>query len=206
MTLIILDLDHPLVIKVAHLQPSRMQFYFIDNEDYFLRPPVKELETVLSPDDNDERIIFFARGVVETVKKLRWEPAIIHCSGWFTALAPIYIKHLYNDDPSFRNSRVIFSLQSSDFDGTLDTRFVEKLKMDGLTDEHLLELTGTDSVNVKTLNRLAIAHSDGVIADVADADPDLLDFARSLGKPVLDFVEDADSLGQSYANFYNDLI
>ena len=90
--IIIDDSDHPLIIKVATLQPTRMQVYFIDNDDYFSNTPIKELETKISPDDNDERTIFFVRGVVETVKKLRWAPAVIHCSGWISALAPLYLK------------------------------------------------------------------------------------------------------------------
>lgn len=206
MNLIIDDTDHPLIIKVATLQPSRMQVYFIDNEDYFLRPPVKELETVISPEENDERIIFFARGVVETVKKLRWEPAIIHCSGWFTALAPVYLKHLYNEDPSFRNSRVVYSIHSNRFDDTLDKRFIEKLKLDGLDDNHIKPLEAEIPVDFNALNRLAIANSDGVIIAVRDADPDLIQYAQSLGKPILPFNEDSESTPESYAQFYNELI
>ena len=99
MNLIIDDTDHPLIIKVATLQPSRMQVYFIYNDDYFAHNLTKELETVSSPADNDERSIFFVRGVIETVRKLRWDPNIIHCNGWITALAPLYIRQNYNDDP-----------------------------------------------------------------------------------------------------------
>ena len=69
------DTDHPLIIKVATLQPTRLQVYFIDNDDYFCRhTQQKSLETDDDPETNDERAIFFVRGVIETVKKLRWNP------------------------------------------------------------------------------------------------------------------------------------
>lgn len=206
MNLIVDDTDHPLIIKVATLQPTRMQVYFIDNEDYFMRPPIKELETVVSPQDNDERIMFFARGVVETVKKLRWEPAVIHCSGWFTALAPLYLKHIYNDDPSFRNAKIIYSIEGNKFDGNLDPRFVEKLKLDGLTDELLSEIANAESVDFDSLNRLAIANADGVIVATADVNPELVEYAKSLGKPVMEYSEDSESAPERYAQLYNSML
>ena len=205
MNLIIDDTDHPLIIKVATLQPSRMQVYFIDNEDYFMRPPVKELEIVLSPDDNDERIIFFARGVAETVKKLRWEPAIIHCSGWVSALAPSYIKHIYNDDPSFRNARIVYSLYGNGFEGALNERFVEKMRLEGFSKE-ILEVLGDGATTAADLNRLALANSDAVVVASADADPALIEFAEAAGKPVLPYSDDAATAAARYADFYNSLL
>lgn len=204
MNIIIDDTDHPLIIKVATLQPSRMQVYFIDNEDYFMRPPLKELELTISPDDNDERIMFFVRGVVETVRKLRWEPAIIHCSGWIAALAPLYLKRIYNDDPSFRNARIVYSLHNHDFEGTLDPRFVEKLKMDGFTDEDLKAL-GDGPVDFKTLSCLAIDHADAIVEASTDIDPAILDYARASGKPILSHPE-PDEAADTYATFYNSML
>lgn len=119
MNLIIDDTDHPLIIKVATLQPARMQVYFIFNEDYFSHNITKQLETESSPEDNDERSMFFVRGVLETVKKLRWNPEVIHCIGWITALLPLYIKHYYNDDPAFSESKVVYSLFDNDFEQPL---------------------------------------------------------------------------------------
>ena len=97
MNIIIDDTDHPLIIKVATLQPSRMQVYFIDSDDYFTSSAggAAPLETVSDPEQNDERMIFFVRGVVETVKKLRWEPAVVQCMGWITALALHRAHHRY---------------------------------------------------------------------------------------------------------------
>lgn len=161
MNLIIDDTDHPLIIKVATLQPTRMQVYFIYNDDYFQRSPDKELETVQSPEVNDERCIFFVRGTIETVKKLRWEANIVHCQGWLSTLAPLYLKKVYADDPSFRNSKIVYSLFGSSFEGTLDPRFEEKLRMEGFTDDDLKPIAGKP-VDFDTLAKMALYHSDGV--------------------------------------------
>lgn len=188
LNIIIDDTDHPLIIKVATLQPARMQVYFIDNDDYFEHTPEKELEIHTSPADNDERILFFVRGVVETVKKLRWEPAVVHCSGWITALAPIYIKRLYNEDPSFRNSKVVYSLFSDCFDDTLAPRFVEKLLLDHLEADDLAALTAADGgVDYRALNKLAIDFADGVMVATEDVDEDLIAYAQASGKPLLPY-------------------
>ena len=109
MNLIINDTDHPLIIKVASIQSARMQVYFIDNEDYFQRKHVITDEKGSFFPDNDERAIFFTRGVFETVKKLRWAPDLIYCQGWFTALVPLYLKKEYNEDPIFAHSKVVLS-------------------------------------------------------------------------------------------------
>ena len=108
MNLIIDDTDHPLIIKVASIQSARMQVYFIDNEDFFQRKATVSDEKGNGFKDNDERAIFYVRGVFETIKKLRWIPDIIHCHGWFTALAPLYLKRMYSDDPCFARTKVVY--------------------------------------------------------------------------------------------------
>ena len=123
MNLVIDDTDHPLIIKVATLQASRMQVYFIDNEDFFQHHAVSDLEIKVTPEDNDERMMFFVRGVMETVKKLRWEPFVVHCSGWVTALAPMYMKKLYADDPTIGPAKIVYSIFDDSFEGTLDPRW-----------------------------------------------------------------------------------
>lgn len=203
MNIIIDDNDHPLIIKVATLQPSRMQVYFIDNEDYFQHHAVSDIEIRQTPEDNDERIIFFVRGVVETVKKLRWEPSIIHNIGWISALAPLYLKRVYNDDPSFRASKIVYSLVDDGFEGTLDPRFVEKLKMEGFTDEDLSQISD-GPVDYRSLMRLAIAYSDGVIQTSLDADPELVAFAKESGIPFLAYPGE-DNNAQAYIDFYQSL-
>lgn len=197
------DSDHPLIIKVATLQSSRMQVYFIDNDDYFQHHAVTDLELRETPEDNDERLIFFVRGVMETVRKLRWEPIAIHCSGWISALSPLYIKRQYAEDPTIGKSKVVYTLFDDRFEGTLNERFVEKLRMDGISDEDLA-LLGESPVDWLTLNKLAIAHSDGVMAALPHAPQELIDFAQSLGKPLLTYDTEQPDI-QAVADFYQNL-
>ena len=204
MNLIIDDTDHPLIIKVATLLPSRMQVYFIDNDDYFQPMPEKGLETDLLAADNDERIMFFTMGVAETVKKLRWQPAVIHCSGWVSALAPLYLRRKYGDDPTFRDSKIVYALQPEKFEGTLDPRFVEKLLMNDFTEEEIAAL-GKEPVDFATLNRIAIDYADAVIQVTPDVDPALVEYARQSGKPFLPYKDD-DSRVESYTDFYHTLL
>lgn len=203
LNIVIDDNDHPLIIKVATLQPSRMQVYFIDSDDYFLRQRVEDLETVSMPEENDERSIFFARGVIETVRKLRWESEVIHCSGWISALVPLYIREFYKNDPTITNSKLVYSLFGRNFDGTLDPRFVEKLKMDKFTDEQLKAL-GEGAVDAIALNKLAIDYADAIVQATDDVAPELVEYARASGKPFLPFNPDADR-DQAYFDFYQSL-
>lgn len=199
--LVIDDTDHPLIIKVATLQSAKMQVYFIDSDDYFQHHAVSDLEIRETPADNDERIMFFTRGVMETVKKLRWEPAVIHCSGWVTSLAPLYLRKAYADDPTLGGSTVIYSIFDDSFDGTLDPRFIEKLKRDGFSDEDLQAL-GNGEVDCIALNKLAIDHADGIIQGSPDIPEELLEYARAKGKPVLPYSgEEID--GAAIVEFYN---
>ena len=132
MNLIIDDTDHPLIIKVASIQAARMQVYFIDNDDYFQNRMMATNEEGIEYDDNDERAIFYARGVLETVKKLRWCPEIIHCQGWISAFVPLYIKKAYMEEPSFRDSKVIFSLFENDLKSNLQKDIVNKSLLKGI--------------------------------------------------------------------------
>ncbi len=200
MNLIIDDNDHPLIIKVATLLPSRMQVYFIDNDDYFHPMPEKGLETDLKKEDNDERLMFFTTGVIETAKKLRWPPAIIHCSGWVSALAPLYIRRRYADDPTFRDSKIIYALQPESFDGGLDPRFVEKLKMSEFSDDDLLGLVD-GVVDYISLNKIAIDYADAVIQVTEDIDPIIMEYAKASGKPYLEYVTEEERKDR-YADFY----
>lgn len=206
MNIIIDDSDHPLIIKVATLQPTRMQVYFIDNDDYFHRSapsPDKELETVSHPLDNDERMIFFVRGVIETVKKLRWDPAVIHCTGWLTALSPIYLKKMYGEDLSFLDTKIIFSLRSESFDGTLDPRFVEKL-IPHFTKEELKAL-GDGPVDSIALQKLAIDFSDALIIASPDLPQELIDYANASGLPMLQYGE-GDDADEALGEFYKSIL
>ena len=104
MNLIIDDTDHPLIIKVASIAQTRIQVYFIDNDDYFSKRQMTIDENGVDYADNGERAIFFARGVLETVKKLRWVPDIIHVQGWMGAVfreATADLLKKYNDNFDF---------------------------------------------------------------------------------------------------------
>jgi len=195
------DTDHPLIIKVATLQPSRMQVYFIDNDDYFLHHSAKELETKCAPDDNDERAIFFARGVIETVRKLRWEPSYIHVIGWIGALAPLYLKTFYGEDPTFRSSKIVYSLFDDDFKGSLDPGMARKLQLDGLSDEQVAHLTGT--ADYLALNRLAIDYSDAIVEASENIPAELIEYAEKSGKPFMRYP--GEEPGDSYVRFYESL-
>lgn len=183
MNIVIDDVDRPLIIKVASLPSARMQVYFIDNEDFFRR---KALYTDAEGNffkDNGERAVFFARGVLETVKKLRWSPDVIHCSGWITHILPLYLKKFYKDDPIFASSKVVLSLFNDNFDAPLQDNFAEAITFQGV---------GKNDVNLPAhptgmdLAKLAIDYSDGVIAASADCKEDLLDYARGKNIPVLE--------------------
>ncbi|MGB0427488.1 MAG: glycogen/starch synthase, partial [Flavobacteriales bacterium] len=125
--LIINNLDQPLIIKVASIPQARLQVYFIDNEDYFKRKFTTEDAKGKAFEDNDERMIFFCRGVLETVKKLGWAPDVIHCSGWMSALLPLYLKRYHKDDPLYQNTKVVYADYNNAFEGTLNTDLVQKL-------------------------------------------------------------------------------
>lgn len=201
--LVIDDSDHPLIIKVATLQPARMQVYFIDSDDYFLHHSVSDLEIRETPADNDERIMFFTRGVMETAKKLRWEPAIIHASGWVSALVPLYLKRTYNEDPTIGSAPVVYSIYDDSFEGTLDPRFREKLKLDGFSDVDLRSL-GQSPVDHAALTRLAIDHANGLIFASENIPAEIAEYAAASGKPVLPWQgEEIDAAG--IVDFYESL-
>lgn len=201
MNVIIDDTDHPLIIKVATLQPSRMQVYFIDNDDYFHFSPDKTLEIVSSPDDNDERLMFFSRGVIETVKKLRWNPALVHCLGWVSALIPLFAKRMYADDPTFASSKIVYALHDADFKQPLDPRLREKLEMMQFDPDDLKTL-GEGPVDYLTLNKLAMDFADAITATSDKVDPALIEYARSTGKPFMEYSADENPMIERYADFY----
>lgn len=206
LNIVIDDNDHPLIIKVATLQPSRTQVYFIDNDDYFCRTGASSaLETDSMADTNDERIMFFARGVIETVKKLRWSPGVVHCTGWATMLAPLYIRRKYADDPTLKDSKIIVSIYPGNPIESLNPKVIEKLKMDGFTEQDFVALSDAEHIDGNALTRLAIDYADGVVVAAKDADPTLVDYARQKGIPVLDFPGD-ENFADAYCNFYASIL
>ena len=185
MNLIIEDTDHPLIIKVASIQSARMQVYFIDNDDYFQNRLQVVDENGVEYEDNDARAIFYARGVLETVKKLRWCPDVIHCHGWMTALAPLYIKKAYKDEPSFRDAKVVFSLYDNDFKEPFHPDFANKLLLKGISKKDVADLK--EPVDYTALCKLAVDYSDGVIQQSEHVNEEVIAYARQIGKPVLGY-------------------
>ena len=151
MNIIINDVDRPLVIKVASISAARMQVYFIDNEDYFHRKQVYLDETGKFFDDNAERAIFFARGVLETVKKLRWAPDIIHCQGWISHMLPLYLKKSYIDDPIFSESKVVLSLYDDTPKEMFSSDFSDLAMFNGVQKEDISLLSSPSGINLAKL-------------------------------------------------------
>lgn len=203
MNLIIDDTDHPLIIKVASIQSARMQVYFIDNDDYFQRKNLLVDDEGKDFEDNDERSIFFVRGVMETVKKLRWVPDIIHCHGWFTALAPLYIKRAYAEDPSFRDAKIVYSIYENHFTSPFSTTFPSKLLWEGIRAEDL-GFGLDEAVDFEALSRLAIRYSDGLIQASPQIDEKVAEAAKSSGKPFLPY-QSPDVYIDAYNTFYDEV-
>lgn len=199
------DNDHPLIIKVATLQPTRMQVYFIDNDDYFSNLPIKELETDIDSEHNDERTMFFTKGVIETVKKLRWDPRIIHCMGWITALMPIYLRKQYAADPTFAPSKIVYTLRNDRFDEAFDERFTIKMEMANFNPDDL-NIAGDKPFDYIALNKLAIDNADAIMASTLDVDPELIEYAKASGKPFLPYPGDDTKLVDAVADFYHAIL
>lgn len=188
MNLIIDDTDHTLIIKVASLSSARMQIYFIDNDDYFMKRKILCDENGTEYEDNGERAIFYARGVLETMKKLRWIPNVIHCQGWVSCLAPFYIKKAYADEPSFFDSKVVYSIKAHEFENDWGTHFGECLSFKESTSK-LAEEVLKGYYKHSDLMKLAAKYSDAIIFEDADEDinPEIIEFVLSLGIPVLHY-------------------
>ncbi len=201
MNLIIDDTDHPLIIKVASIQAARMQVYFIDNEDYFHRKYTVADQKGAFFKDNDERMIFFARGVLETVRKLRWSPDLVHCHGWFTSLVPLYIKKAYREDPLFANSKVVFSMYNNGFNKPLDLAFKEKLLIDGVSLDHVSMLK---EPNYENLTTLAATYSDGLVQGSKSLPASVLKVMKDSGKPTLNYLPDTEYV-EKYSVFYDSI-
>lgn len=177
MNLIIDDTDHPLIIKVASIQAARMQVYFIDNEDFFHRKHTVVDANGEEYEDNDDRSIFYVRGVLETVKKLRWIPDIIHCHGWISAPTALYIKRMYADDPCLKDAKIVYSIYDDQFNKPLRKEFANKLMMDGATEEDVKGLKEDTSFN--GVMKMAIDFADGVIQGSQNTSEELMAYAQN---------------------------
>ena len=199
---IIDDFDHQLIIKVASIQKLRLQVYFIDNEEYFpSRQMFHDLEDNFMS-NNDERMIFYCKGVIETVRKLGWAPDIIHCQGWFASLVPMYIKKLYAQEPLFDNVKVIYSVFDTSFDGVLSNSLIEKLLFEKLEES---DVSGIQQSNINNLHKFAIDYADAVVQASANIDKRILSHIKSSGKPFMEYPGAEDYI-DAYQDFYGQFI
>ena len=202
MNLVINDMDMPLIIKVASIPKERMQVYFIDNEEYFKRKATfADEEGTLFP-DNDERAIFFAKGVIETVKKLNWSPDIIHVHGWLASFLPLYLRNYYGNEPLFENSKIVTSVYNQGFDGTLDEKVTDKMSFDGIADDKIADLKHPDYVNVM---KVAIDNSDAAIVNSIEIPEALKNHLETIEIPVLPY-QDSETIQDAYLDFYQNKV
>lgn len=199
MNLVINDMDMPLIIKVASIPRERIQVYFIDNEEYFKRKATFTDENGVLFPDNDERAIFFAKGVVETVKKLNWSPDIIHVHGWMASMLPLYLREYYADEPLFADSRIVTSVYGKGFEGSLNEEMARKIIFDQIPSERVDVL---DPPTYNNLLKVAIDYSDAVILAAEEIPDELREYISKLEKPVLPYVP-IQEFEEAYMNFYN---
>tara|TARA_R110002167_G_scaffold1459_4_gene7178 strand:- start:3746 stop:4555 length:810 start_codon:yes stop_codon:yes gene_type:complete len=197
--LVINDLDMPLIIKVASIPKERIQVYFIDNDEYFKRKATLTDENGNLFPDNDERAIFFAKGVIETVKKLNWSPDVIHVHGWLASLLPLYLKEYYKDEPLFNDSKIITSIYKQSFDETLNNDMFNKVKFDNISEDAFKILKTPSYTN---LMKLAVDYSDALIIGSEEIPDDLQSYVKNSKKPVLEY-KFKDEFGDAYTEFLN---
>jgi len=202
MNIIIDDADHPLIIKVASIQSCRMQVYFIDNEEYFQRKALLSDANGAFFADNDERSIFFCRGVIETVRKLGWAPDVIHCNGWMTAPMALLIKKVFREDPIFAETRVVYSIHDDGFADPLDKRYAHKINMLGMQDADLKRLKDPTFAYV---TKFAFDHADGIIQGSPALTADLEKHIKSSQKPFLGY-QDPEGYAEHYNRFYDQVL
>jgi starch synthase len=201
MNMIISDTDHPLIIKVASIQTARMQVYFIDNEEYFSRKNTLYNDEQEYFHDNDERTIFFGRGVLETVRKLRWQPNIVHCHGWFTGLVPLYVKKAFREDPLFSKAKVVYSIYNDSFKGSFNPDFRAKSFTDGVTKKDTAVLEKPDYV---ALSKLAINFSDAFVVVSDQINPKVEEHLKASLKPVIH--HNPETYIQDYGTLYEEIL
>ncbi len=202
MNLVIDESDHPLIIKVASIQAARLQIYFIDNDDYFSRKAAFVNAEGVFFDDNDERAIFYARGVIETIKKLGWSPDVIHTHGWFSSFVPFLIRTTFKDNPLFNDTKIVCSLYDDDFDHVFSKTFLKKLKHDGVTEEDLKQYKTLDYVGIM---KGAIDFSDAIIIGAENVNLEVLAYAKQSNKSILE-MQPMDNYVDAYSEFYDELV
>lgn len=203
MNIVINDNDQPLIIKVASIPPTRMQMYFIDNDDFFNRKTITTNEDGSMFEDNDERMLFFARGVLETTKKLGWTPDLIVCSGWLSAMMPLLIKTMYKDEPVLNQAKIVYLLNDEPFEGSLDKNCSKKIEMQGINKKFITLLKDPTYVNV---SKLAIQYADAVVIKNTNVDSDIISYIHSENKPVVSVEDATEEVGGILEAFYKELL
>lgn len=203
MNIIINDTDHPLIIKVASIQPARMQVYFIDSEDYFHRKFILHDQDDKFFSDNDERAIFFSRGVLETVKKLGWAPDLIHCQGWMSALTALYTKKVFSKHPIFAESKVIISLFDDHFKDKFSENVIKNIMMDEITEDDLSHLKKNPSY--EAWMKTAIDYADGIIIGAENLNDEVLEYAKASKLPLLEYQGTKEYLN-AFNEFYEKIL
>lgn len=201
LNVIINNTDHPLLIKVASIPQIRLQVYFIDNEDYFSQHQMAEDSSGDDCPDNGERAVFFARGVLETVKKLRWTPDIVHCQGWMSSIVPLYIKTAYAEEPSFANTKVITALSQSKPKADLGDELKKFVSFKTASEDKLAAYK--DKFDALELGKLAVDFSDGVIEADEKVNKNLLKYAQKQNIPLLEYP--GEDFAKAYQKFYLEL-
>ncbi len=201
--IIVNDTDYPLIIKVASVPQSRIQVYFIDNDEFFKRKSLFGIEEKYGNDTAD-RSIFFVHGVFEAIKKLRWIPDVIHCVGWFGALAPAYLRTIYKDDPCFNKAKIVYSPFEQEEEGELDEKLMDALRFDGIDNDLVTPMGG--ACTPEALRRMAVAHCDGIIMPGTPSQTNLLEYAQQCGKPILEYPGNLKENVQKFQDFYDSLL
>jgi len=202
MNIIVDDDDFPLIIKVASLPGARMQVYFLDNEDFFKRKSVFEDDKGKSFEDNADRMIFFCKGVIETVKKFGWAPDIVHCHGWMTSLVPLYLKTAYKNEPIFQNSKVVYSVYNSELKESYSENFVSKASINNLEPEDLVAYQNGDEIG---LHKGAATFADGIITGSENLEDSVTKELAQIERPILEFKGEEEYL-PAYLDFFNSLL
>lgn len=202
MNIIINDTDHPLVIKVASIPAARLQVYFIDNEEYFKRKAMLKDPKGEMFADNDERAIFFARGVIETIKNLGWAPDIIHCHGWITNMIPLYLRKIYKDNPIFADAKVVYSLYDDEFSSNLPENLYDKVKFDGIPAK---DLKHYKNANYLSTTKAALDYADAVTINSESVNPEIQTYLSNVKKPILGYNAE-ENLINTVNDFYEEVL
>ncbi|MEZ4911027.1 MAG: glycogen/starch synthase [Saprospiraceae bacterium] len=203
MNIIVDDEDYPLIIKVASLPGLRLQVYFLDSEEFFKRKSVFHNDENVPFEDNPERLVFFCKGVMETVKKFGWAPDIVHLHGQITSLIPLYLKKAYRNDPVFQDAKIVYSVYDDELGSNFDSHFLDIAAINDLEREDLLPFVEDDMIN---LNSGAIKYSDGTIAGNESADSFVNTIGAKENKPFLLHQPDMDIAVKGYFDFFRSLL